>query len=106
MYVAGNEPGSGPVIGTKKPLDHSVYDGWESIQERVLSNNGEYTAFTVNPQEGDGRLVLANKANSWRLEVPRGYMVSLSADSRYAVFKIKPTYQETRDARIKKEAPR
>ncbi|MCA0381976.1 MAG: prolyl oligopeptidase family serine peptidase [Bacteroidetes bacterium] len=96
---------AGQLSAQKKPLDHSVYDGWESIQERVLSNNGEYTAFTVNPQEGDGRLVLANKANSWRLEVPRGYMVSLSADSRYAVFKIKPTYQETRDARIKKKRP-
>src|SRR5574343_1136234 len=96
---------AGQLSAQKKPLDHSVYDGWESIQERVLSNNGEYVAFTVNPQEGDGRLVLANKANSWRLEVPRGYMVSLSADSRYAVFKIKPTYQETREARIKKKRP-
>jgi hypothetical protein len=89
----------------KKPLDHSVYDGWENIQERVVSNDGRYVAFTVNPQEGDGRLMLMSSNGSWRLEVPRGYGVSLSADSRYAVFRIKAPYKDTRDARIKKKRP-
>ncbi|HSC55346.1 MAG TPA: prolyl oligopeptidase family serine peptidase [Phnomibacter sp.] len=96
---------SGAAVAQKKPLDHSVYDGWESIQERVLSNDGRFTVFTVNPQEGDGKLVLMRTDKSWSLEVPRGYGVSLSADSRYAVFSIKPTFKETRDAKIKKKRP-
>jgi hypothetical protein len=42
----------------KKPLDHSVYDGWQSIGEKAISNNGMYVVYAVNPQEGDGKLVL------------------------------------------------
>jgi hypothetical protein len=40
----------------KKPLDHSVYDGWESIGERTISADGKYLAYSVVPQQGDGRL--------------------------------------------------
>jgi dipeptidyl aminopeptidase/acylaminoacyl peptidase len=92
-------------VAQKKPLDHSVYDGWESIQERVLSADGKYVAITVNPQEGDGKLLLMATDRSWQLEVPRGYDIMLSPDSRYAVFKIRPTFNETREARIKKKRP-
>jgi len=31
---------SSTAMAQKKPLDHSVYDGWESIQENQLTNNG------------------------------------------------------------------
>lgn len=96
---------AGPVLAQKKPLDHTVYDGWESIQERLVSNDGRYVAFTVNPQEGDGRLLLMSADGSWKLEVPRGYNASISADSRYAVFRIKPFFKDTRDARVKKKRP-
>jgi hypothetical protein len=41
----------------KKPLDHSVYDGWKSAGERSISNDGKYVVYAVNPQEGDGVLV-------------------------------------------------
>ena len=41
---------------TKKPLDHAVYDGWKSVGERMISNDGQYTVYAINPQEGDERL--------------------------------------------------
>ena len=37
----------------KKPLDHTVYDGWQSIGERMVSNDGKWVVYTVTPQEGD-----------------------------------------------------
>lgn len=89
----------------KKPLDHTVYDGWENIAERHLSHDGKWVAFTVTPQEGDARLVLMQANGSGTIEVPRGYNASFSADSRYLIFKIRPTYAETREARIKKKRP-
>ena len=89
----------------KKPLDHTVYDGWEAIQERVISNDGVWVAFTVNPQEGDGRLMLMKANGSEKIEVPRGYNVKFTHDGRFAVFLIKPTFNQTRDARIKKKRP-
>lgn len=89
----------------KKPLDHTVYDGWESIAERQLSNDGKWVAFTVTPQEGDGRLMVMKSDGTSALEVPRGYNVKFTPDNRFAVFMIKPTFNETRQARIKKARP-
>ncbi len=45
-------------LSQKKPLDHSVYDNWQSIGERLLANNGKFVAYTITPQEGDAILVL------------------------------------------------
>lgn len=89
----------------KKPLDHTVYDNWQSIGEKLISNNGKLVAYTINPQEGDGILVLQQTDGKKLLEVPRGYTVKFTEDSRYLVFKIKPTFKQTRDAKIRKRRP-
>ena len=87
----------------KKPLDHTVYDGWQSITEKYISNNGKLAVYTINPQEADGVLVIQQTNGSILLEIPRGYNAKISEDNRYVVFKIKPTYKETRDAKISKK---
>ncbi len=93
------------LLAQKKTLDHTVYDAWESIAERQISDNGEWVSFTVTPQEGDARLMVMKADGSNKLEVPRGYNVRFTSDSRFAVFMIRPTYAETREARIKKKRP-
>lgn len=87
----------------KKPLDHSVYDGWESLGEKKISGNGSWVSFTVEKQEGDGKLIVKNPSASVELTIDRGYAASFSNDDQYLVFKIKPPYKDTRDAKIKKE---
>lgn len=87
----------------KKPLDHTVYDGWQSIGERAISNDGKFVVYTITPQEGDATLVIQQTGGKIVLEVPRGYQAKISADSRFVVFKIKPTFQQTREAKIKKK---
>lgn len=87
----------------KKPLDHSVYDGWKSVSERLISNDGAFVVYTVNPQEGDGELVIQNPATKYKKVVPRGYNAVITEDSKYLVFRIKPYFQETRQAKIKKK---
>lgn len=89
----------------KKPLDHSVYDNWQSIADRTISRNGQFVAFAVNPQEGDGILYVKTASGKSLLEIPRGYAEKISADSRYLVCKIKAPYADTRAARIKKAKP-
>lgn len=89
----------------KKPLDHSVYDGWKSIGERMISNDGKYIVYAVNPQEGDGELVVQGPSSNYKKVIARGYNAVITEDSRYIVFKIKPVFQETRQARIKKKKP-
>lgn len=87
----------------KKPLDHTVYDGWQSIGERAISNDGKFVVYTITPQEGDAKLVIQQTGGKIVLEVPRGYQAKISTDSRFVVFKIKPTFQQTREAKIKKK---
>ena len=86
----------------KKPLDHSVYDSWKGISERAISNDGKYIVYTINPQEGDGVLVIQTAAG-YKKMIDRGYSAVITNDSRYVVFKIKPVFQEIRQARIKKK---
>ena len=89
----------------KKPLDHSVYDRWESIGERVISNDGKFIAYTIQPQEGDGRLIIQSADNRYKKEIPRGYNVTITDDNKYVIFRIRPFFKDTRDARIKKKRP-
>src|SRR6187431_3223882 len=91
----------------KKPLDHTVYDSWQSIGERMISNDGKWVVYTINVQEGDNELVIQSAASDakYKKSIPRGYNAAISEDSRFAIFKIKPSYKENREARIKKKKP-
>ena len=89
----------------KKPLDHSVYDQWESVANQKISNNGKYVLYQVKPQQGDGMLYLKTADNRTLRLIPRGDSALFTADSKYAVFQIKPPYQDVRQAKIKKKKP-
>lgn len=91
------------VAAQKKVLDHTVYDQWKTITERIVSNDGKYIAYVVAPQEGDGDLVIQSPSTQYKKVISRGYNASFSADSRYLICKIKPVFSETRQARIKKK---
>lgn len=93
------------VCAQKKPLDHSVYDGWQSIGAKSISNDGKFAVYLVTPQEGDGTLVIQATDNSWKKEIPRGYNAAITEDNRFVVFRIRPLFKDTRDARIKKKTP-
>ena len=87
----------------KKPLDHTVYDSWKSPGEKMISNNGQYIVYTVNPQEGDGELVIQNPISKYKKIIARGYNAVITEDSRFLICKIKAVFQDTRQAKIKKK---
>ncbi|MBO9202689.1 MULTISPECIES: alpha/beta hydrolase family protein [Niastella] len=87
----------------KKPLTHAVYDGWQSINERYISNNGKWVVYTITPQEGDATLVIQATDNSYRKEIPRGYAAEITDDNRFVICKIRPLFAATREAKIKKK---
>ncbi len=89
----------------KKPLDHSVYDSWQSLGEKIISNNGNYVAYAINPQEGDGKLVIQKSTGEPVTEVSRGYNATISSDNNTVIFKIKPWYNDTHQAKIQKKKP-
>ena len=87
----------------KKPLDHSVYDSWESLGEKKISSNGQWIAYTIDLQEGDGRLVLQKTDSTFSLEIPRGYSATFSKDDKFLILSIKPLFKDIREAKIKKK---
>ncbi len=93
------------LFAQKKPLDHSVYDNWQSIGERMISNDGNWVVYTINVQEGDNELVIQSSDAKYKKTIPRGYNAVITEDSRFLIFKIKPFYKDIREAKIKKRKP-
>ncbi len=92
------------LMAQKKPLDHSVYDSWQSVGNTVLSPDGSVIAYEVNPQEGDGTLTIRTFGKKGReITIPRGYRAQILDNSRFAVCLIKPEFQKTRRAKIDKK---
>lgn len=87
----------------KKPLDHSVYDNWQRVGDRLISADGKWVAYTVDPQEGDGKLVVRSLHAEIVKKIERGSNPQFSYEGRFLVFKIKARYTETREAKIKKK---
>jgi dipeptidyl aminopeptidase/acylaminoacyl peptidase len=89
----------------KKPLDHNVYDQWQSIKDVVLSNDGNWMSYTVAPQEGDGILYIKQIKTKQLFTIERGTQIKFTENNRFLIAKIKPTFNETRKAKIGKKKP-
>lgn len=93
------------VNAQKKPLDHTVFDGWQAVSNQTISDNGKWILYVVKPQAGDANLVITDPKIRYNFQVPRADTARLTSDSKYAVFLIRPSYADTRMARIKKKTP-
>jgi len=89
----------------KKPIDAAAYDQWQSVARQRISDNGKYVLYQVRPQQGDAVLYLKTAENKLLRQVSRGDSALFTGDSKYAVFAIKPRFQDVRQARIKKKKP-
>ncbi|MCI0377252.1 MAG: hypothetical protein L0215_06590, partial [Gemmataceae bacterium] len=56
----------------KKPITHADYDGWNAVQQPVLSRDGRYFAYNLMPQDADGQFVVRNIATGGEHRVARG----------------------------------
>ncbi|MDN5289353.1 MAG: family peptidase [Mucilaginibacter sp.] len=88
---------------TKKPLDNSVFDGWQSIANQHISNDGKWISYVIKPQQGDAELVITNARNSIKIKIPRADTAAFSSDSKFVTFLIRPFYKAIREAKIKKK---
>jgi len=89
--------------GQRKPLSHSVYDSWKEIIYKSISPDGNYAAFTINPQNGDGKVIFYHLKNNAQDSVKRAAEIQITFDSQQAVFKIKPQQKLVKDLRRQKK---
>ncbi|SFJ49730.1 Prolyl oligopeptidase family protein [Myroides guanonis] len=88
--------------GQKKSLDHSVYDSWQSIGDKKLSNNGSFLLYSVNVQEGDKTLFIESINKGFKEQINRGEQAVFTSDSKFLVFSIKPFYKDQKAVKAKK----
>ncbi len=94
---------TGALFAQKRPLDHSVYDNWKSITNASVSKSGQFVYYQITPQEGDGLLEFRDANRQVLFAIPRATQGKLSQQETHFIASIKPTFQETRQAKIKKK---
>ncbi len=72
----------------KKPLTHDVFDGWKKLDKPLISDNGEYVSYEINPLKGDGWLHLQNPATTRHDSLYRGQSAVFSSGSDIMAFRI------------------
>ncbi len=111
----------------KRPIAHADFDAWRTIATPVLSRDGKWLAYSVQPQDGDGELVLRelatgkerretvgvlpppqtapNEENPDAPPVPRAIRVVFSSDSQYLVASTFASKADTVAARKARKKP-
>ena len=96
------------LIGTiasaqKKPLDHSVYDNWESVGTTLLSPDGRVLVYQVAKKEGDAMLYIRTFGKTGReVVITRGYNPSVTEDGEHVICLVKPEYAKTRQEKSRR----
>ncbi|NQU88006.1 MAG: S9 family peptidase [Mariniphaga sp.] len=84
----------------KKPLTFEDYKLWKSLANRQISENGKVVAYELNPQKGDGVLVIHHSEKIDSLK--RGTDAQISPDNNFVVYNIKPPEDSVRKAKLDK----
>ena len=90
----------------KRPLTADDYDRWQSVRAEKIANDGQWIAYQIDPQDGDGRLeVVRRNTATPAYRFPRGYMAQFTPDSKFLVMRLKAPAADTRKAKLKKKKP-
>jgi len=86
-----------------RPIELNDILAWKAIRGTALSVDGEWFAYAVAPQEGDGEIVVRQTKGTKEYRFPAGEMrfgsLAFSDDSRFAAFMTYPTAKEAKQLR-------
>ncbi len=91
---------------SKKPLDHSTYDIWNTIQNVRVTNNGDWVIYQLQPGEGDPTIKLIDRDGVEQSSYARSKNASFTWDSEYLVWVITApldTMKAMRRRKVEKE---
>ena len=94
------------VFGQSKSMTPEVYDIWNSIENTIISSNGEWVAYNLKPGKGDNVLKLYNTRTKKKYSFERGSKAKFDADNQFIAFMISPhqdSIQELKRKKVKKD---
>ncbi|WP_423127766.1 alpha/beta hydrolase family protein [Gaoshiqia sp. Z1-71] len=89
-------------ISEKKTLTTSDFASWNTIDGVSISNNGRYVGYELNPQRGDGKLLIYHSGTHQTDSIPRAFGAIFSPEENFVVFKIKAPLDSARKAELRK----
>lgn len=69
-------------------MDETVYAKWNTIRRPMISNNGEWVIYQLQPGEGDAELKICNTKNKKEYTFDRAKDATITEDAKFVVFKI------------------
>jgi acetyl esterase/lipase len=88
-----------------RPLEVSDVASWKRVQQPTVSNNGQWFAYRLAPNEGDTEVVVRRLSDDKEMKFPAGEggfaPLSFSDDAKWIAFTAFPTAKETK--RLRKE---
>ncbi len=78
------------LIAQKKVLDHDDFDRWNNITESSISPNGQFVVYHLTPGKGDATMKITTNTGKELASISRGVNSTITWDSRFVVFTIKP----------------
>jgi dipeptidyl aminopeptidase/acylaminoacyl peptidase len=87
----------------KIPLTHDIYNSWKKLENQRISNDGKWISYEINPQKGDGKLIIYYIETGNTDTIQRGYESVFSPNSDFLAFKIKPYEDTVRALKLKKK---
>ena len=86
----------------KKPLTVNDFAAWKVVNNPIVSNDGKLTAFELNPQKGNGNLIIKSTDGKRADTLGRAFEARFSPESDFIVYKIKQPEDSIRSAKKKK----
>jgi dipeptidyl aminopeptidase/acylaminoacyl peptidase len=86
----------------KKPLTINDFAAWKVVNNPIVSNDGKLAAFELNPQKGNGNLIVKSTDEKKADTLSRGFDARFSPESDFIVYKIKQPEDSIRSAKKKK----
>ncbi len=83
----------------KRALDHDVYEIWNSISDREISHDGQWSFYQYGPEKGDETLEIRHLTGDQIYKIPRGNEAKFTHNSQYLVYLITPSEDTLRAAR-------
>jgi dipeptidyl aminopeptidase/acylaminoacyl peptidase len=92
------------VLGqAKKVVSPKIYDSWNRVSSTQLSRLGHYVSFEVNPEVGDGKLIVKGFDGTHQNVFPRGSEAVFSPMEDFIAFQVKAEYKKGRALKLKKK---